>query len=335
MNSLALGSPEHPLGEVLVDVEALEALVVVGDDEDVGVLDHVDVGRDGDRLLVDLGEVARRHALELLDLLDGLVDLFQRDLERLGDRREVPPLDVVEVVLDDRHLHGVEAEHLALDAQALREVARGDAHRIEALDHRQHLGRVLGVEAGLDRQVLDGEVGDLLPVRALAADEIEVALLVEVTEDQLGEAALVVDEVAHLQLPLEVVVQVGGLGQVLLDRRHLLEAAAVRRQRLLELAVLEELLPVDLLGALLVGARVHVGGAIAALHALEPLLVQKPRTGRASRRSRAPWDRSRRRRAPGCRRAPSGPRPPARAATAAASGSPARAAASSQAAATA
>ena len=36
------------------------------------------------------------------------------------------------------------------------------------------------------------------------------------------------------------------LGEVLLDRRQLLEAASVLRQRLLERAVLEELLPVDL-----------------------------------------------------------------------------------------
>jgi hypothetical protein len=59
-------------------------LVVVGDDELVAVLDDVDVRRDRDRLLVDLGEVARGDALELLDLLDRLVDLLDSILSALA-----------------------------------------------------------------------------------------------------------------------------------------------------------------------------------------------------------------------------------------------------------
>jgi hypothetical protein len=40
----------------------------------------------------------------------------------------------------------VVAEHLGLDQQALAQIARGTPHRIEALDHREDLGRVLRVE---------------------------------------------------------------------------------------------------------------------------------------------------------------------------------------------
>src|SRR5580698_862950 len=48
----------------------LHAAVVVRHDELVRVLDDVDVGGDGDRLVVHLAEVAGGAALELLDLLD-------------------------------------------------------------------------------------------------------------------------------------------------------------------------------------------------------------------------------------------------------------------------
>ncbi len=49
------------------------------------------------------------------------------------------------------------------------------------------------------------------------------------------------------------------LGEVLLDRREFFVAAPVARQGLLQRAVLEELLPVDLLDALLVGPLLQVG----------------------------------------------------------------------------
>jgi hypothetical protein len=59
------------------------------------------------------------------------------------------------VVLDDRLLDLVVAEHLGLDEHALAQIAGRDADGIEALDEREHVGRVLGIELGLAREVLE------------------------------------------------------------------------------------------------------------------------------------------------------------------------------------
>src|SRR5205085_2132578 len=58
---------KHLLGQSLVDVEPLHPAVIVEDHEAVTVLDDVDVRGDGDGLVVGVGEIARRTALELLD----------------------------------------------------------------------------------------------------------------------------------------------------------------------------------------------------------------------------------------------------------------------------
>ena len=91
-------------------------------------------------------------ALELLDLLDGLVDLLERDLEVAGDGLVVVLLEVVEVRVDDGDLELVEADDLGLNAQALVEVARADAERVELLHDAQHVGGVFRVEPGLARR---------------------------------------------------------------------------------------------------------------------------------------------------------------------------------------
>ena len=195
--------------ERLVDVEPLHAAVVVEHDEPVAVLDDVDVGRDGDGLLVGVGEVAGRAALELLDLLDGLVDLLDGDLQVARDGLVVVLLEVVQVPVDDGDLELVEAEHLGLHAQALLEVARADAQRDRTpASSRSTSGASSGSSPASRGQILDGEVGRSGAVRALDALEVEVPLLVEVADDELGEAALLVAEVAHLELPHQVVEQV-------------------------------------------------------------------------------------------------------------------------------
>ncbi len=84
------------------------------------------------------------------------------------------------------------------------------------------------------------------------------SVVVEVPQHELREAPLVLQEVAHLELPPQVVDERLRLGEVLLDRRQLLVAAAAARQGLLEGAVLEELLPVDLLDPLVVGPLLEV-----------------------------------------------------------------------------
>ena len=121
---LGLRILHHLLDEGLVDVEPLHPAVVVGDDELLLVLDHEHVGGDGDGPLVDLREVPRGHALELLDLLDRVDHLFHLDVERLDDGVEVAALDVLEVVGDDGLLDLVEAEHLGSLAEERRGVRK-------------------------------------------------------------------------------------------------------------------------------------------------------------------------------------------------------------------
>ena len=146
--------------------------------------------------------------------------------------------------------------------------------------HAQDLGGVLGIDAGLLGELLDREVRGARSVRALDALEIEEALVVEVSEDELGEALLGVGEVAHLELPPQVVDEGGLLREVLLDRRQLLEAAAARGQRLLEGAVLEELLPVDLADLLGVGLLGFAGfEALSVLEAVDTELALLVRRG--------------------------------------------------------
>ncbi len=148
-------------------------------------------------------------ALELLDLLGRLVDLLDGDLQVPRDGLVVVLLEVVQVLVDDRDLEVVEAEDLGLHAQALLKVARADADRIELLHDAQDVRRVFGVEPRLAGQVLDRQVGRACAVFALDPLEVEVALLVEVADDELRETPLFVREVAHLQLPHQVIVQTG------------------------------------------------------------------------------------------------------------------------------
>ena len=198
--------------------------------------------------------------------LTRLVDLLDRHLQVARDGLVVVLLEVVEVLVDDRELEVVGAEDLGLHEQALAEIARAHADRVELLHDAEDLGRVFRVEAGLVGQLLDRQIGGAGAVLALDALEVEVALVVEVADDQLGEATLAVAEVAHLQLPHQVLCTLAGrLREVLLDGRELFEAAAAGRQRGLEGAVLEELLPVDLLHLLVLGALGHVDVALEAL----------------------------------------------------------------------
>ena len=161
-----------------------------------------------------------------------------------------------------RDLVGVVAQHLGLDHQALFEVASGHADGIESLDQGQHLTRILGVETGLLRQIVQRQVRQLFALRVEVALEVEVTLLVEVADHEQREVTLRVDEVAHLQLPQQVVVQGGQLGEVLLDRWQLVEAAPRRAGWLAQLLVFEVAIPVDVVRFFRV-AHLGLRGALA------------------------------------------------------------------------
>ena len=77
-------------------------------------------------------------------------------------------------------------------------------------------------------------------------------------------------EIAHLQLPQQVIVQAARLGQVLLDGGQIFEPSPRRGERRLQRAVFQELFPVDLLHLLFLRALRHVDVA------LEPLRLTYP-----------------------------------------------------------
>ena len=88
-------------------------------------------------------------------------------------------------------LEVVVAEDLGLDAQALlqrsREQTPTGSH--SCISRRTHSASS-GSSRNLARQLVDREVGRLLAVLALDALEIEEAVVVEVADDELGEALL-------------------------------------------------------------------------------------------------------------------------------------------------
>ncbi len=80
------------------------------------------------------------------------------------------------------------------------------------MDHLQNQRRILRVQLGLGRQIVDGQVRRARAVGALDAHQVQITLFVEISDDQLGEAPLGFGEVTHLQLPQQVILQIAGLG---------------------------------------------------------------------------------------------------------------------------
>ena len=116
------------------------------------------------------------------------------------------------------------------------------------------------MKPGLFSKIVDRQIGSACAVGPFDAFEIEVTLVVEVADDELGKAPLDIGEVAHLQLPEQMVVEAARLREVLLDRRQLLEAGSAGRRRLLKRAILQKLFPVNLARGLFGGAAIVVLG---------------------------------------------------------------------------
>ena len=142
--------------------------------------------------------------LEAADHLHRLHDLLDRDLEVLGDGLVVLRLEVLQVPLDDRHdLGRVGVDVARLQQQALAQVARADAERVEELDCAAPARR-LDADARLE-----GHAHHRVAQRALLASPstvgIEVAVVVEVPDDEQGDPLLLVREVGEAELPDQVV----------------------------------------------------------------------------------------------------------------------------------
>ena len=145
------------------------------------------------------------------------------------------------MVADDPRRQRIAGTELTkLDQQALAQIARTHAGRVELLDFGEH---------GLDGRRFDrGELGQLFDARA------EVAVVVGVADDQRGETFLLARKRRKAQLPLEMAEQILRLGEDVLERGPAVVVAGgiVRVARALKLVAvgLEILAPVDLLQVL-------------------------------------------------------------------------------------
>ena len=143
--------------------------------------------------------------LEMANPLARLLDLRRRPLQQARQPVDVVLREAVEVVGDDRARGVAQLGVLdlrQLQEQALGDVARGDAGRIErlhALERDLHLDR-------LDRRVHSRRRRELVEVDA------QVAVVVERLDDRAGEGMVAPIERQHVDLPVQVLAQadVGG-----------------------------------------------------------------------------------------------------------------------------
>ena len=200
----------------------------------------VDVGLDVDRALVRVLAAGLR--IEMLDDLDEALERLHVDRQRLRELHEVALHEHVPVIADDDlDERLVDLEEVELQQQALAKVARADADRIEDLD-------------GLDGlRCFFGRVGsrglDLLHAGA------QVAVLVDVADDERADLLDARRRVGHAQLPREVIGEVRRTGEGVLDRELLVLLRHPRVVAVLDV-VLEVGVVVDLVeGVLLLVLR--------------------------------------------------------------------------------
>ena len=172
----------------------------------VADLVDVDVRDDVDRVVAAVG--AARPGVEPADQVGRRRHLLEAGAEQLRQLAEVALLEQVDVVADERaHERMVDAQGVELEQQALAQVARADARRIEGL----HLAeRLLHQRLGHA-----GRAGHLVEAGA------QVAVLVEVADQAARRPALVVAAGQELELPLEMV------GQRRAPREGRLQRAAI------------------------------------------------------------------------------------------------------------
>src|SRR5262245_32634372 len=193
----------HHLTVLLVNAQLRQPVVVKT--YDVFLVDLFDVDLWFDVLRLARGELAARVRLELAaDQLQLLRHLLDAHAERLGQVGQLMLLQLAEMFAD--HLHGqpvAVAQVVELKQQALLQIARGDARRVELLHDLQ---RLLG---GLHRPWAER--------RYLFERAIEVAVVIEIADDRLGGGGHVGRRDGQAQLPVEVI------GQAVLRAQELFE----------------------------------------------------------------------------------------------------------------
>ena len=160
---------------------------------------------------------------------------------------------LIEAVAHEAIRHRLlEPRFAQLEQQTFAQVARADARRVERLNHAQHC---LALGLGVEREILGvaaevfGGLGDPFVDAAtnLVERACEVAVLVDVADELLGELVLALIEIEELDLVAEVIAEIAtvdgdGLEVFLL---LVLLGATARVE-----AVEENLLPVDLVSGL-------------------------------------------------------------------------------------
>ena len=185
---------------VAADADVRQLVVVQGDgpaaarealDEDFG---H-GVGR-----RVALEQPARL-GIQRADEIRRLPDLRDRRLERAGQLRILLRGERLQMVRDDGlgqpGQGGIALPDL--DQQAFAQIARGNAGRIEGLDHPEHR-----LDPGERRRSLRGDFGQVC---------LEKTMVVEAANDQLAELPVLIGEVGRPKLPEEVGLQRDGLAE--------------------------------------------------------------------------------------------------------------------------
>src|SRR3989449_1344368 len=286
--ALRAGAVLERVAVVLRDAQLREPVVV--EDGDVLVADLVDVDVRGDVLRLFAGIVAARLRIQPGEQLHRRDHFLQRNLQVAGDGLVLLRLDVFQVLADDgRQQLGVRivlalalaVVVLGLDQQALAQIARRAADRVEALDLLQHLLRHRRGDSGLQRQqdqrialalwlarfLLTAQRlqrfrrhrGDLYRLVRIDGRGLEhryrglhvrvhhqVSVAVQVADDQRTDPFLLGGQVGHAELLHEPFGETLRARERALDRRQILGAvSATRRRGVLGLVIVEVLLPVD------------------------------------------------------------------------------------------
>src|SRR6185369_7874545 len=208
--------------DLLIRLAQLEAREVGVVQEDVILaVDLVDDEIGDDVVVAGVAVDETRLGIELRDLVGGLLDVDGADPEALGDLAPAVGDQLVEAVADEPEGDRVLEPRLAeLQHEALTQVARADARRIEALDDGEHVLRLLHRVQRDVGEVALGLLGGLLDALVDSLEDLvetagEVAVLVDVPDELVREVHLARVEVEQADLVAQMV---GEIARVDSDR---------------------------------------------------------------------------------------------------------------------
>src|SRR5664279_603353 len=185
--------------------------------DEIDAVDLVDDEIGDDVVVAGFAVDEPRLRIELRDLVGGVLHVGDADAEALGDLAATVIDQLIEAVADEAIRHRLLETRLAeLQEQALAQIARADARRIERLNRAQHgLALVLGVERKsfgvapeLFRRLLD-------PLVDAATNLVErarkVAVFIDVADELLGELMLALVEIEERNLIAKMIAEIAAI----------------------------------------------------------------------------------------------------------------------------